>query len=73
MAKWFKQLLLGSFIGFFGVLVYLLPFGLELEEKFGLNLLFHLRGAITAPASLPLANWICRLHLDYGHATCMPA
>jgi len=52
MAKWFKQLLLGSFIGLFGVLVYLLPFGLELEEKFGLNLLFHLRGAITAPADV---------------------
>lgn len=52
MAKWFKQLLLGSFIGLFGVLVYLLPLGLELEEKFGLNLLFHLRGAITAPADV---------------------
>ena len=52
MAKWLKQLLLGSFIGLFGVLVYLLPFGLELEEKFGLNLLFHLRGAITAPADV---------------------
>lgn len=49
MAKWFKQLLLGSFIGLFGVLVYLLPFGLALEEKFGLNWLFHLRGVITAP------------------------
>jgi len=49
MAKWFKQLFLGSFIGLFGVLIYLLPFGLALEEKFGLNWLFHLRGAITAP------------------------
>ena len=49
MTKWFKQLLLGSFIGLFGVLIYLLPFGLALEEKFGLNWLFHLRGAITAP------------------------
>ena len=49
MEKWFKQLLLGSFIGLFGVLLYLLPLGLTLEEKFGLNWLFHLRGAITAP------------------------
>lgn len=49
MAKWFKQLLLGNFIGLFGILVYLLPFGSVLEEKFGLNWLFHLRGEITVP------------------------
>ncbi|WP_292993396.1 adenylate/guanylate cyclase domain-containing protein [Nitrosomonas sp.] len=49
MAKWLKQLLLGSFIGLFGVLVYLLPLGLALEEKFGLNWLFHLRGVVTSP------------------------
>jgi adenylate cyclase len=49
MTKWFKQLLLGSFIGLFGVLVYPSPLGSVFEEKFGLNWLFHLRGAITAP------------------------
>lgn len=49
MAKWFKQLLLGSLVGLFGVLVHLSPIGSALEEKFGLYGLFHLRGAIHAP------------------------
>mgnify|MGYP001601287313 CR=1 FL=1 len=49
MAKWFKQLLLGSLIGLFGILVYLSPVGSALEEKFGLYGLFHLRGAVHAP------------------------
>lgn len=49
MAKWLKQLLLGSAIGLSGVFVYLSPLGLVLEEKFGLDGLFFLRGAITAP------------------------
>lgn len=49
MAKWLKQLLLGSAIGLSGVFVYLSPLGLVLEEKFGLDGLFFLRGAIIAP------------------------
>ncbi|MBP6057630.1 MAG: CHASE2 domain-containing protein [Nitrosomonas sp.] len=49
MTKWLKQLLLGGVIGLFGVFVYLSPLGLVLEEKFGLDGLFSLRGAITAP------------------------
>lgn len=49
MTKWLKQLLLGGVIGLSGVFVYLSPLGLILEEKFGLDGLFFLRGAITAP------------------------
>ena len=49
MTKWLKQLLLGGVIGLSGVFVYLSPLGLVLEEKFGLDGLFSLRGAITAP------------------------
>jgi|GEM_PF-2803204 len=49
MTQWLKQLLLGGVIGLFGVCVYLSPLGLVLEEKFGLDGLFSLRGAITAP------------------------
>lgn len=49
MTKWLKQLLFGGAIGLFGVFVYLSPLGLVLEEKFGLDGLFSLRGAITAP------------------------
>ena len=49
MTKWLKQLLFGGVIGLFGVFVYLSPLGLVLEEKFGLDALFSLRGAITAP------------------------
>lgn len=48
MAKWFKQFLLGCVIGLLGVLAYFLP----LEEKFGLSWLFHLRGAMIAPADV---------------------
>jgi adenylate cyclase len=50
MLKRFKnQLVFGSFMGFVGILLHLSPFGLMLEEKFGLYWLFNLRGAITAP------------------------
>jgi adenylate cyclase len=49
MTKWFKQFLLGSFIGLLGVFLHLSPLGLALEEKFGLEWLFHLRGAVSAP------------------------
>ena len=49
MTKWFKQFLLGSLIGLLGVFLHLSPLGLALEEKFGLEWLFHLRGAVPAP------------------------
>ncbi len=39
----------GVCVGLFGVMIYLTPLGLALEEKFGLYGLFHLRGTVPAP------------------------
>ncbi len=47
-----KKLLISFFIGLIGVVLYLLPFGLALDEKFGLNVLFHLRGVTSAPSDV---------------------
>ncbi|MER0204986.1 MAG: adenylate/guanylate cyclase domain-containing protein [Nitrosomonas sp.] len=49
MARWLKYFFLGIFTGLLGVTLYLSPVGLWLEERFGLNALFLLRGAIQAP------------------------
>ena len=49
MTQWLKHLFFGFLIGVGGVIVYLSPAGLWLEEKLGLSWLFHMRGAITAP------------------------
>ncbi|MEW6571110.1 MAG: adenylate/guanylate cyclase domain-containing protein [Nitrospirota bacterium] len=45
-----KPLILGLFIGIIGVLSNLLPFGTELEEDFGLKVLFGLRGVRPVPS-----------------------
>ncbi|HNO20959.1 MAG TPA: CHASE2 domain-containing protein, partial [Nitrosomonas sp.] len=47
-----KKLLISFFIGLIGVVLYLLPFGLALDEKFGLNVLFHLRGVTSVPSDV---------------------
>ncbi len=52
MVKWFKYFFLGTFTGLLGVIIYLSPAGLWLEERFGLSTLFHLRGAVKAPADV---------------------
>ncbi|QOJ24642.1 MAG: CHASE2 domain-containing protein [Gammaproteobacteria bacterium] len=52
MTRWLKHFLLGIFIGLLGVITYMTPAGLWLEERFGLSALFHLRGAIKAPADV---------------------
>ncbi|SDX47000.1 CHASE2 domain-containing protein [Nitrosomonas oligotropha] len=49
MVRWLKYFFLGIFTGLLGVTLYLSPAGLWLEERFGLNALFLLRGAIQAP------------------------
>lgn len=49
MTHWYRQLILSVFIGLFGVMINLTPWGLLLEEKFGLFWLFNMRGEITAP------------------------
>lgn len=52
MQKYGKKLLISSFIGLVGVILYLLPLGVELEEKFGLNVLFQLRGISAVPSDV---------------------
>ncbi len=52
MVRWLKYFFLGAFTGLLGVIIYLSPAGLWLEERLGLNALFHLRGAIDAPADV---------------------
>jgi adenylate cyclase len=49
MSQLSKAITLGLFIGILGIIVSLLPFGLTLEENFGLNILFKLRGLRQAP------------------------
>ena len=52
MVRWLKYFFLGTFTGLLGVIVYLSPAGLWLEERVGLSTLFLLRGAIQAPADV---------------------
>lgn len=52
MVRWLKYFFLGTFTGLLGVIVYLSPAGLWLEERVGLSTLFLLRGAIQAPANV---------------------
>lgn len=54
MRRWHKPLLLGVVTGLIGVFFFLTPFGLKLEEKFGLRWLFHLRGSIATPDDIVL-------------------
>ncbi len=49
MTHWYRQLILSVLIGLFGVVINLTPWGLLLEEKFGLFWLFNMRGEISAP------------------------
>lgn len=48
-ARFFKPVLLGLLIGIIGVGINLVPTGTELEEDFGLDLLFALRGTRQPP------------------------
>lgn len=43
---------LSAFVGLLGVVVALFPAGYDLEENFGLGLLFSLRGEVTAPGDI---------------------
>jgi len=52
MVRWLKYFFLGTFTGLLGVIVYLSPAGLWLEERVGLSTLFLLRGAIQAPSDV---------------------
>ena len=49
MRRSFKAINLGIFTAFLGAFVYFFAFGYELEEKFGLDILFKIRGSIATP------------------------
>ena len=53
---WYRQLILSVFVGLFGVMINLTPWGLLLEEKFGLFWLFNVRGEITAPQDVVVVS-----------------
>ncbi len=52
MSRLPKSLTLGFLTGILGVVINLVPFGLDLEENIGLDLLFKLRGAKEAPSDV---------------------
>lgn len=52
MQKYGKKLLISFLIGLVGIVLYLLPLGLALDEKFGLNVFFHLRGVNATPSDV---------------------
>lgn len=51
-----KAIILGLLIGIAGLMVGLIPFGLELEESFGLDLLFKLRGVRQPPSDVIIVS-----------------
>ncbi len=52
MTRWAKASISGAVVGLVGVIISLFPFGFQLEEDLGLDLLFRLRGAKTSPANV---------------------
>ncbi|SDW88589.1 CHASE2 domain-containing protein [Nitrosomonas communis] len=52
MINWFIRSILALLIGLVGVIVYWMPLGVIVEEKYGLSWLFHFRGAIPAPTDV---------------------
>lgn len=56
MTHWYRQLILSVFVGLFGVMINLTPWGLLLEEKFGLFWLFNMRGEIAAPKDVVVVS-----------------
>jgi adenylate cyclase len=56
MARLFRGVTLGFLTGFLGLVVCLTPFGLDLEESVGLEILFTLRGARQAPDDVMIVS-----------------
>lgn len=52
----YKGMVLGALVGLVGIILSLLPFGLDLEENFGLDWLFMLRGARTPPPEVVIVS-----------------
>ena len=51
-----KPVILGLFVGIVGIIVSVLPFGLNLDENVGLDLLFKLRGERQAPSDVVVVS-----------------
>jgi hypothetical protein len=52
----FKAVILGFSTGILGLIVSLVPLGLDLEESVGLHMLFKLRGMTPAPAEVMIVS-----------------
>jgi adenylate cyclase len=56
MSRLHKAVAVGFFTGILGLLISLAPFGLDLEEALGLDLLFKLRGQREVPAEIVIVT-----------------
>jgi adenylate cyclase len=56
MSRLSKGLIVGLFLGIAGLIIGLIPFGLNLEENVGLDILFTLRGARQVPSDVIVIN-----------------
>lgn len=52
MINWLKRCIFALSAGLVGVIVYMMPLGTILEEKYGLSWLFHFRDGISAPVNV---------------------
>ena len=52
MSRLYKAIVVGLFTGILGLIISLTPFGFDLEEDLGLDLLFKLRGQREVPAEI---------------------
>ena len=81
MSRLYKAITLGLLVGILGLGMSLVPYGKDLEENIGLELLFKLRGSKAAPSEAvviaidksPLKILSCRAIPGNGPALIMPA
>jgi len=56
MARWSKAIIVGLFVGALGIIASVVPGGFDLEEKYGLDLLFRLRGVRKPPSDVIIVS-----------------
>ena len=56
MARWSKAITVGLFVGALGIIASVVPGGFDLEEKYGLDLLFRLRGVRKPPSDVIIVS-----------------
>jgi adenylate cyclase len=56
MSRLIKGITVGLFTGIAGLIMGLIPFGLDIEENVGLDILFNLRGTRQAPSDVIIIN-----------------